>query len=73
MRSRFPLAACCVATLFGSPTATSPAGEPVFCYRTLADVACYLEPDHGREGRLVGVYRLRAPDRQEVRRGAGSR
>lgn len=32
---------------------------PVFCYRTLADVACYDRPDPGREGRLVGVY-LRA-------------
>lgn len=32
---------------------------PIFCYRTLADVACYDRPDPGREGRLVGVY-LRA-------------
>jgi hypothetical protein len=30
--------------------------EPVFCYRTLADVSCYLEPDRDRAGRLVGVY-----------------
>ena len=30
--------------------------EPVFCYRTLADVACYTRPDEGREGQLVGVY-----------------
>lgn len=30
--------------------------EPVFCYRTLADVSCYLEPDRDRAGQLVGVY-----------------
>jgi hypothetical protein len=36
-----------------------PGPAPVFCYRTLADVACYDRPDPGREGRLVGVY-LRA-------------
>jgi hypothetical protein len=30
--------------------------EPVFCYQTLADVACYTRPDRGREGQLVGVY-----------------
>ena len=36
-------------------------GEPVFCYRTLADVSCYAEPDPGRDGQLVGIY-LRDPD-----------
>lgn len=35
--------------------------EPVYCYRTLADVTCRTVPDPGREGRLVGVY-LRDPD-----------
>jgi hypothetical protein len=30
--------------------------EPVYCYRTLADVTCRTVPDAGREGRLVGVY-----------------
>jgi hypothetical protein len=35
--------------------------EPVFCYRTLADVGCYTRPDWGREGQLVGVY-LRDPE-----------
>ena len=29
---------------------------PVFCYRTLADVACYAEIDPGRERRVVGIY-----------------
>ena len=28
----------------------------VWCYATLADPACYAEPDVGREGRLIGVY-----------------
>lgn len=37
--------------------------EPVrvYCYRTLADVACYDAPDRGRERQLVGVYWL-GPD-----------
>lgn len=29
---------------------------PVFCYRTLADVACYAGLDPGRERRLTGIY-----------------
>jgi hypothetical protein len=36
--------------------------EPVFCYRTLADVSCYGEPDQGRAGQLVGVYLRDADD-----------
>jgi hypothetical protein len=34
---------------------------PVFCYRTLADIACYDRPDPGRERQLVGIY-LQDPD-----------
>ena len=34
--------------------------ETVFCYRTLADVSCYVEPDKGRDEQLVGIY-LRDP------------
>lgn len=30
--------------------------EPVYCYRTLADVVCYDEMDEGRERQLVGIY-----------------
>jgi hypothetical protein len=30
--------------------------RPVFCYRTLADIDCYVEVDPGRETRLVGMY-----------------
>jgi hypothetical protein len=29
---------------------------PVFCYRTLADVACYFERDLAVPGQLVAVY-----------------
>lgn len=33
------------------------AAEPVaYCYRTLADIVCYLAPDGGRERRYVGSY-----------------
>ena len=34
--------------------------ETVYCYRTLADVGCYAEPDSGTTRRLVGTY-LRDP------------
>lgn len=34
--------------------------EPVYCYRTLSDIACYAAPDRNRERELVGVY-LRDP------------
>lgn len=30
--------------------------EPVFCYQTLADVACYFERDEAVPGQLVAVY-----------------
>jgi hypothetical protein len=36
--------------------------EPVYCYRTLADVSCRTAPDPGRGGRLVGVYLRDAGD-----------
>jgi hypothetical protein len=38
--------------------------QTVYCYRTLADVTCRLEPDQGREERLVGTY-LRDPASQQ--------
>lgn len=34
----------------------APGTEPVFCYRTLADVVCYATPDPDRTGQLVGGY-----------------
>ena len=43
--------------------ATTAKQEAVFCYRTLADVSCYVEPDKGREQQLVGTY-LRDPSAQ---------
>jgi hypothetical protein len=43
-------------------------GQPVFCYRTLADIGCYLEPDRGREGRITGIWlRPPAPESQPSR------
>jgi hypothetical protein len=52
-----------VALAFGllAGCAREPEPEPVFCYRTLADIACYDRPDPGREGQLVGIY-LQDPD-----------
>jgi hypothetical protein len=53
--SRWPALAA-LALLAGCSSAPEPA--PVFCYRTLADITCYAEPDPGREGQLVGGYLL---------------
>lgn len=41
-----------------SPPAPPPEGPQaaVFCYRTLADVACYFEQDRHVPGQLVAVY-----------------
>ncbi len=38
-----------------APRAEGPQ-EPIFCYRTLADVDCYFERDRSVPGRLVAVY-----------------
>ena len=46
--------------------------EPVFCYRTLADVSCYPQPDAGRETRLVGVYLRNVPPDPPITAGASS-
>jgi hypothetical protein len=49
-------------SLLRAPAAAPPPSEPpgprevVFCYRTLADIACYQEIDWDRDGRLVGTY-----------------
>lgn len=41
-----------------TPTPEPKATRPVFCYRTLADVGCYAEPDPGRERRLTAIYEM---------------
>ncbi len=55
-----------VVLLLGAAFAVSPraAEEPeglAWCYRSLADVVCYIAPDPGREDRFVGAYPFR-PD-----------
>jgi hypothetical protein len=40
----------------------APGLQPVLCYRTLADIACYTRTDPGRESRVVGVYFRLAED-----------
>lgn len=47
------LAGCADAPL---PPRAEPKARPVFCYRTLADVACYTEMDPGRERRLTAIH-----------------
>ena len=50
----------CVALMLGpaglAACGTTDKQETVFCYRTLADVSCYVGPDKGRDEQLVGVY-----------------
>jgi hypothetical protein len=41
------------------------AGEPVYCYRTLAEVDCYREPRPEYAHRLVGYFGTRSPYRPE--------
>ncbi len=42
--------------LAGCGGGPEPVERMVFCYRTLADIDCYRQPDAGRDSRLVGVY-----------------
>ncbi|MCS6877317.1 MAG: hypothetical protein NZP72_03350 [Geminicoccaceae bacterium] len=61
-----PLAAVLLAGCVGSsaspwrepPPPPAPAGavDPVFCYRTLAEVSCYFARDRSVPGQLVAVY-----------------
>ena len=63
MLTKRHLAGSRVAPLIGMLTLAACAmqEEPrtVYCYRTLADVGCYTQPDPGRESRLVGTYQRR--------------
>lgn len=49
--------------------AGSPELQQVYCYRTLADVSCYVEQDRGHDAQLVGTY-LRDPGSREQVDGA---
>jgi hypothetical protein len=51
--------------------ASSPELEQVYCYRTLADVSCYAEPDSGHEAQLVGTYQRDPRSQQQVGGAAG--
>ncbi|MGD9508601.1 MAG: hypothetical protein AB7I59_17120 [Geminicoccaceae bacterium] len=59
MATKRHLAAALIATLTLAGCASREELQTVYCYRTLADVACYTEPDPGRESRLVGTYQRR--------------
>ena len=48
-----------IAMLTLTACATQEEPETVYCYRTLADIGCYTQPDPGRENRLVGTYQRR--------------
>ena len=62
--------ACGMLTLAGCATPDAPSTLSLYCYRTLADVACYLAPDPGREGRIVAVTRVPLTPELELRRAA---
>ncbi len=67
------------------PSASRAGEEAVlgYCYRTLADIVCYPEPDAGRERRFVGAFPLPpgwrripvppAPPRAQAREARGPR
>jgi len=39
-----------------APVADVGPTQPVYCYRSLADVDCYLVEDRERPGQLVGIW-----------------
>jgi hypothetical protein len=45
-----------IAMLTLTACATQEEPQTIYCYRTLADIGCYTQPDRGRESRLVGTY-----------------
>lgn len=47
-------------TIAGCASESRDSVDYAFCYRTLADVACYDRPDRGREASFVGAYELAA-------------
>ena len=49
-----------IAMLTLTACATQEEPQTVYCYRTLADIGCYTQPDPGRESRLVGTYQRRS-------------
>lgn len=61
MATKRHFAAPLIATLTLTACAAQEELLTVYCYRTLADVGCYTEPDPGRESRLVGTFQRR-PD-----------
>lgn len=60
-RGRAAILLALVGAAGGTGCSAVPAGEPVFCYQWLLDVACYADPYPGEDARLLGVY-LRDPD-----------
>jgi hypothetical protein len=64
VRPRIVILAVLTGTAGGCAWRTAEA--PVFCYRWLTDVTCYLEPVPDAEARLVGGY-LVDPDDPSTR------
>ncbi|MFO1067412.1 MAG: hypothetical protein U1E14_02705 [Geminicoccaceae bacterium] len=51
-----PLLVACSGQRPASTMADGTAVQPVFCYRSLADIDCYLVEDRERPAQLVGTW-----------------
>lgn len=51
-----PLLAACADQHVSGPAASAGPVQPVYCYRSLADIDCYLTEDRERPAQLVGVW-----------------
>lgn len=65
-----PVLLPCLLVTACAPAEPAPATVTLYCYRTLADTACYLRPDRGREGRLLGVVAVAATPELRLRQAA---
>jgi hypothetical protein len=59
-----------LACLFVAACSRGPAMVTLYCYETLADSACYAEPDPGRGNRLLAVVDVPLTATLAVRLGA---
>lgn len=70
-----PVLLCCLLiTACAQPARhlAEPETITLYCYRTLAEPACYVTPDTGREGRLIAVTEVPATAELRLRQQAAT-